>query len=104
MALRKVHRQALLWIPLVAIAFAFDLSRQPGHQATAKALIVGIRGYWAARAHLPDVHLCRFRPTCSVYTAQSLSKYGALKGLTLAGRRLLRCLPTTPAESYDPLI
>ena len=32
---------------------------------------------------------CRFRPTCSVYAFQAISKYGAIKGGWLAFRRLL---------------
>ena len=36
---------------------------------------------------------CRFTPTCSEYAVQALRKYGPLKGLYLAVRRLLRCHP-----------
>ena len=33
---------------------------------------------------------CRFRPTCSAYAYEAVSKYGAFKGGWLALRRLLR--------------
>jgi putative membrane protein insertion efficiency factor len=36
---------------------------------------------------------CRFRPTCSVYAAEALRRYGALKGTRLAVGRLFRCHP-----------
>ena len=36
---------------------------------------------------------CRFHPTCSDYALEAFEKYGVLKGLYLATRRLLRCHP-----------
>ena len=36
---------------------------------------------------------CRFNPTCSHYAIQAISKYGALKGLYLALKRIIRCHP-----------
>ncbi len=45
---------------------------------------------------------CRFYPTCSEYAEQAVAKYGAAKGLYLAGRRILRCHPFNPG-GYDPV-
>ena len=36
---------------------------------------------------------CRFYPTCSQYAVEALRRHGAVKGLILAGWRLLRCNP-----------
>ena len=36
---------------------------------------------------------CRFNPTCSHYAIQAITKYGALKGLYLALKRIIRCHP-----------
>jgi len=36
---------------------------------------------------------CRFNPTCSNYAIQAISKYGALKGLCLSLKRIIRCHP-----------
>jgi uncharacterized protein len=36
---------------------------------------------------------CRYYPSCSTYASQAVREYGILKGLVLAGWRLLRCNP-----------
>lgn len=36
---------------------------------------------------------CRFIPTCSEYAYEAVDKYGAVKGLFLAIKRVLRCRP-----------
>ena len=36
---------------------------------------------------------CKYYPSCSEYAAQAVQRYGILRGLVLAGWRLLRCNP-----------
>ena len=45
---------------------------------------------------------CRFSPSCSQYSFEAISKYGALKGFWLTIRRLVRCNPWN-AGGYDPV-
>ena len=45
---------------------------------------------------------CRYEPTCSRYGIQAIQRYGILKGLVLAGWRLLRCNPWSPG-GFDPV-
>jgi uncharacterized protein len=45
---------------------------------------------------------CRFAPSCSAYTLEAVTTYGAGRGLWLAARRLLRCQPFSPG-GYDPV-
>ena len=46
---------------------------------------------------------CRFIPTCSAYAMEAINKYGAVKGLFLAIKRLLRCHPFYKGDPYDPV-
>ena len=45
---------------------------------------------------------CRFTPTCSQYAVEALQKYGPLKGLYLAVKRILRCHPWG-GSGYEPV-
>jgi putative membrane protein insertion efficiency factor len=45
---------------------------------------------------------CRYAPSCSDYAAQAIREYGILRGLVLAGWRLLRCNPFSHG-GLDPL-
>jgi putative membrane protein insertion efficiency factor len=45
---------------------------------------------------------CRFFPTCSDYAILSIQRHGPIRGLLMAGMRLLRCHPLHPG-GYDPV-
>lgn len=45
---------------------------------------------------------CIYTPTCSLYALQALEKYGAVKGMYLTIRRVLRCHPFATG-GYDPV-
>ena len=45
---------------------------------------------------------CKYYPSCSEYAAQSIMRFGILRGLVLAGWRLLRCNPWSRG-GYDPV-
>ena len=45
---------------------------------------------------------CRFTPTCSQYAIEALRKYGPIKGLYLAIKRIIRCHPWG-GSGYDPV-
>jgi putative membrane protein insertion efficiency factor len=45
---------------------------------------------------------CRYEPSCSRYAVQAIRQFGILRGLVLAGWRLLRCNPWSPG-GLDPV-
>lgn len=45
---------------------------------------------------------CRFAPSCSSYGLEALKKHGAIKGLRLTIKRVLRCHPRQPG-GFDPV-
>ena len=45
---------------------------------------------------------CRYEPSCSRYAAQAIEEFGILRGLVLAGWRLLRCNPFSHG-GFDPV-
>ena len=46
---------------------------------------------------------CRFRPTCSAYAYEAISKYRIIKGGMLALRRFLKCHPFYNGDIFDPV-
>jgi uncharacterized protein len=45
---------------------------------------------------------CRFYPTCSEYTHQSVNRFGVIKGIWLGFKRVIRCHPWNDG-GYDPI-
>ena len=45
---------------------------------------------------------CRYEPTCSRYALDAVAEFGILRGLVLAGWRLLRCNPFSDG-GLDPV-
>jgi putative membrane protein insertion efficiency factor len=45
---------------------------------------------------------CRHVPSCSHYAHEAVERHGAVRGVALAARRLLRCHPLG-SSGYDPV-
>lgn len=65
-----------------------------------KRLVISLIKIWKMLKFRPVV--CRFYPSCSEYTMQAVEKYGAVFGIYLGIKRVLRCHPFHPG-GYDPL-
>lgn len=67
-----------------------------------KKLLIALIIFYQKRISPLKKPCCRFYPTCSSYALQAIEKYGAVKGLYFAFRRILKCHPFNDG-GYDPL-
>jgi putative membrane protein insertion efficiency factor len=61
-----------------------------------------IRLYQMVISPFLPANSCRFFPTCSAYTLESIQKHGALKGSLLGVKRICKCHPYHDG-GYDPV-
>jgi uncharacterized protein len=45
---------------------------------------------------------CKYEPSCSTYAIQAIERYGILRGVVLAGWRIVRCNPWSHG-GFDPV-
>jgi uncharacterized protein len=70
--------------------------------AAVRALLLGlIRLYQLALSPWLGLR-CRYDPTCSTYAAEALERFGVVRGVWLAAKRLGRCHPWG-RSGYDPV-
>lgn len=67
-----------------------------------KVVIFFIQLYRKYISPLKKYPTCRYIPTCSEYAVQAVEKYGAMKGIVMAIKRILRCNPFSEG-GYDPV-
>ena len=101
--IRRHGRTSAVALVLAAL-LAFDVSRPPREQWTARGLLAAIHLYQATlspRMGILGIQ-CRFTPTCSHYGEGAIRKYGAWTGSWKTLWRIVRCGPWTPAGTVDP--
>ncbi len=67
-----------------------------------RKLIIGVIRFYQRFISPLFPPTCRYYPTCSEYTVQAVERFGAIKGLILGLRRVLRCNPLHEG-GYDPV-
>ena len=77
------------------------MNRRPGRSLGSRVAAAILRGYKRfVSPALPAA--CRFYPSCSVYAAEAIEKYGLLRGAWMAIARLAKCHPLHPG-GFDPV-
>ena len=64
-------------------------------------VLLPLRGYQRLVSPVVGAR-CKYYPSCSEYAAQAIEGFGILRGLVLAGWRLLRCNPWSDG-GFDPV-
>ncbi|MCD6118327.1 membrane protein insertion efficiency factor YidD [bacterium] len=67
-----------------------------------KRLLIALIRFYRARISPLTPPTCRFKPSCSTYALEAIEKHGAIKGLWLAIKRVMKCNPFHPG-GYDPV-
>ena len=67
-----------------------------------RSLLIGVvRTYQYTLRPFIGAH-CRFEPHCSAYAVDALRTHGAVRGVWLSAKRVLRCNPWHPG-GHDPV-
>ena len=77
------------------------MASTPPSQLARAVVLLPIRGYQKLISPMLGAH-CKYYPSCSEYAVQAIRRFGILRGLVLAGWRLLRCNPFSRG-GYDPV-
>lgn len=67
-----------------------------------KRLLLALIGAYQRRLSPALPRRCRYEPTCSSYAAESVQRFGVVRGALLAVWRLLRCNPFSHG-GFDPV-
>jgi putative membrane protein insertion efficiency factor len=73
----------------------------PVSSASRTAFVLPIKLYQKLVSPLTGSR-CKYYPSCSEYAVHAISEFGILRGLVLAGWRLLRCNPWSHG-GFDPV-
>ena len=105
--LRKFLRQPATYLALLGVLAAgayADSFRRPERQLTARAWVALVRGYQSVGSSLLAGYVqCRYQPTCSRYSIETVQRYGLRRGLALTAHRLWRCRGSVPVGTSDPV-
>ena len=67
-----------------------------------KYVLIGLLRVYRAVISPLYGNVCKFYPSCSAYALEAVRVHGAVKGVWLAARRLVRCHPWS-LGGYDPV-
>jgi uncharacterized protein len=91
---------------IIGLLISLDGFRAPERQIVSRGVVRVIEGYqhYISRGILSrhNINICRYTPTCSEYTRQSLLKYGLYRGGARGFYRILRCNPWSRGGVDEP--
>ena len=106
-SLRKCLKRPTAALAMLLLGFlwaAFDVSRDPRRQLSARAYLWGVQAYQQLGRPLLEGRVqCRYDPSCSEYSREAVRQFGIVRGLALTARRISRCRSGVPLGTNDPL-
>ena len=72
------------------------------NQSFGSAVVLGLIQFYKKFISPLFIPVCRFEPSCSQYSYDAVLKYGAIKGMYLGIKRILRCNPFCKG-GFDPV-
>ena len=91
---------------LFMIFMLADNCKYPEQQFISKIEVHGIKLYRKTLHKLLSrngkIQVCRYTPTCSLYTERAIHKYGFLKGNLMGVYRIARCNPFSKGGVDEP--
>ena len=101
---RLIASAILCGMLATASLLVVDWRRQPEFQLSGTLYFRAVQLYqYHFSPLLVNCIRCRYRPTCSEYSRQAVSKYGFVRGMILSVRRLLSCQNDVPLRTNDPV-
>jgi uncharacterized protein len=106
-SLRKCLRHPGTYLTFCALLVGLtliDSCRPPSQQYSAYVYVWSVSVYQRTLSPALSGRVrCRYQPTCSRYSAESVFKFGIRKGINLTMRRLWRCRGDVSQNTYDPV-
>lgn len=97
-----MKRGIAVFVSLLLIVVVHDLVVTPERAFGARTALLAIDVYQSlVSPRLRPFVRCRFVPSCSVYTRESIRKHGLVIGATRGVVRIARCGPWTRAGTVD---
>jgi putative membrane protein insertion efficiency factor len=105
--LRKLLKHPATYLAilvLLAAAVYADSFQRPDRQLASGVYIALVRGYQRVGSPVLTPYVqCRYHPTCSRYSIETVRRYGLRRGLALTAARLWRCRRSVPLGTEDPV-
>jgi len=105
--LRRALKRPELYLAVLVLLLVLgllDSFRRSEVQVTARLYVASVHGYQVAiRPLLSPYVRCRYQPTCSVYSAEAVRRWGIRHGLLLTWRRVASCRRTVAFGTVDPV-
>jgi len=89
---------------LLVVLVGADAMSPPQSQVSVRLFVASVASYHRYIHPFTSQFIrCRYKPTCSEYAIQAVSKYGIVKGGSMSVRRVLSCQPSVSMGTSDPV-